>query len=149
MACIQVPPGVDLYIITGNIQKGRMMLPVLMCACGSTSLKRFHLHLTRFVPSTGAVNFKAYLLDGIARWNSACAAAAVQHPSKTLRTFNSRLQSKVNHLAEQDYPRRRDLQTLPATFTVHWRKVWGAVPVPADWEELQHQRKTTNIICSS
>ena len=53
----------------------------------------FHLHLARFVPrsSAGAVNFQAYLLDGITRWNLARATAAVQHhTTQTLRTFNSR-----------------------------------------------------------
>ena len=43
------------------------------------------------------VNFQAYILDGINRWNTACSEAAIQSPltSETLRTFNTRLQSKV------------------------------------------------------
>ena len=75
----------------------------LRCAYGSTSLESFHLHLARFVPgsSTGAVNFQAYLLDGINRWNLARAAAAAQHQTtETLRTFNSRLQNQVNQLSQ-------------------------------------------------
>jgi hypothetical protein len=76
-------------------------LPILRCARGSNSLESFHLHLARFVPGSfaGAVNFQAYILDGICRWNSARAAAAVQTPTtETLRTFNLRLQSRVNKL---------------------------------------------------
>ena len=101
VACIQDPPGVQLYTMTGNMKKGRVTLPILRCARGSTSMESFHLHLARFVPgsSAGAVNFQAYILDGICRWNSARAAAAVQPPTtETLRTFNSRLQSRVNQL---------------------------------------------------
>ena len=63
----------------------------------------FHLHLARFVPrsSAGAVNFQAYLLDGITRWNLARSAAAVQHDTtQTLRTFNSWLQNQVNQLSQ-------------------------------------------------
>lgn len=65
--CIQDPPGVQLYTITHTITKGGVSLPVLRCARGSTSLESFHLHLARFVPgsSTAAVNFQAYLLDGL------------------------------------------------------------------------------------
>ena len=101
VSCIQDPPGVQLYTVTGNMRKGRVTLPVLRCARGSTSLESFHLHLARFVPgsSAGAVNFQAYVLDGICRWNSARAAAAVQSPTtETLRTFNLRLMSRVNQL---------------------------------------------------
>ena len=69
VACIQDPTGVDLYTVTGHIHKGGMLLPVLRCACGSTSLECFHLHLAHFVPETsaGAINFQAYILDGIMR----------------------------------------------------------------------------------
>ena len=103
VACIQDPPGVQLYTVTGNIKKGCVTLPILRCARGSTSLESFHLHLARFVPGSpaGAVNFQAYILDGICRWNSARAAAAVQSPTtETLRTFNSRLQNRVNQLSQ-------------------------------------------------
>ena len=98
VTCIQDPTGVELYTVTGHIHKGGMMLPVLRCARGSTSLESFHLHLARFVPGTsaGAINFQAYILDGITRWNAARSASAVQtNKDKTLRTFNTRLQCKV------------------------------------------------------
>jgi hypothetical protein len=95
--CIQDPPGIELYTTTGQLKKGRVILPVFRCARGSTSLESFHLHLTRFVPgsSANAVNFQAYLLDGVTRWNASRSAAAIDH-SQTLRTFDSRLQSKVS-----------------------------------------------------
>ena len=100
LACLQDPPGVELYTITGHIKKGGMILPVLRCARGSTSLESFHLHLARFVPGTAvsAVNFHAFLLDGLTRWNSARAAAAIQ-PEERVRTFDMRLASKVNALS--------------------------------------------------
>ena len=41
--------GVSLYTNTGSITKGGVVLPVLQCARGTTSLESFHLHLARFV----------------------------------------------------------------------------------------------------
>lgn len=98
VSCLQDPPGVPLYTVTGHITKGGVKLPVLRCARGSTSLESFHLHLARFIPgsSTSAVNYQAYLLDGITRWNSLRAAAAFDSPSQTIRTFDLRLQDRVN-----------------------------------------------------
>ena len=100
LACLQDPPGVELYTITGHINKGGVRLPLLRCARGSTSLESFHLHLAGFVPGTAvsAVNFHAFLLDGLTRWNSARAAAAIQ-PEERVRTFDMRLASKVNALS--------------------------------------------------
>ena len=98
VVCIQDPTGEELYTVTGQALKGGVMLPVLRCARGSTSLESFHLHLARFVPgsSAGAINFQAYILDGITRWNAARSASAVQvNKDETLRTFNTRLQCKV------------------------------------------------------
>ena len=67
------------------------------CAHGSTSLESFHLHLARFIPGTSAnaVNFQAYLMEGITRWNVLRAKEAIDSPSHPLRTFDSRLQHKV------------------------------------------------------
>ena len=97
VSCLQDPPGVQLYTVTGHITKGGVKLPVLRCARGTTSLESFHLHLARFIPgsSASAVNYQAYLLDGITRWNSLRAAAAIDFPSQTIRTFDSRLQDRV------------------------------------------------------
>ena len=100
--CLQDPPGVELYTIIGHIKKGGVTLPVLRCARGSTSLESFHMHLARFIPGTaaGAVNFQAFLIDGITRWNSARATAAIQSSQDdALRTFDIRLQDKVNTLS--------------------------------------------------
>lgn len=49
--CLQDPPGVMLYTITGHLQKGGVTLPVFRCARGTTSLESFHLHLVRLVTS--------------------------------------------------------------------------------------------------
>ena len=101
VTCIQDPPGIQLYTITGHLTKGGVRLPVLRCARGSTSLESFHLHLARFIPGTSAsaIHFQAYLLDGITRWNAARASAAIHTPvHPTLRTFDVRLQGRVNVL---------------------------------------------------
>ena len=42
VAYIQDPPGVELYTVTRHILKGGVMLPVLRCARGFTSLESFH-----------------------------------------------------------------------------------------------------------
>ena len=48
--CIQDPTEIKLYTITGHSKKGGKILPVYRCACGTTSLESFHLHLARFIP---------------------------------------------------------------------------------------------------
>lgn len=48
--CIQDPPGVALYTVTGSMTKGGVLLKTYRCARGSTSLESFHLHLNRFIP---------------------------------------------------------------------------------------------------
>ncbi|XP_019633279.1 PREDICTED: uncharacterized protein LOC109476717 [Branchiostoma belcheri] len=67
--CIQDPPGVELYTWTGNIKKGGVTVPVFRTGRGTTSLESFHLHLNRFIPGTSAsaVNFQAYLVEGMTR----------------------------------------------------------------------------------
>ena len=102
VSCIQDPPGVELYTTTGHLVKGGVRLPVLRCARGSTSLESFHLHIARFIPGTSAsaVNFQAYLLDGLTRWNAARASTALQSSTGSLRTFDLRLQEKVNSLGQ-------------------------------------------------
>ena len=96
--CIQDPPGMELYTTIGQLKKGRVSLPLLRCARGSTSLESFHLHLTRFVPgsSANAVNLQAYLLDGVTRWNADRAAASIDSDTLTLRTFDGHLKTKVS-----------------------------------------------------
>jgi len=101
IGCIQDVAGLQLYTVTGHITKAGVQLPVFRCARGSTSLESFHCHLVRFIPGTSAnaVNFQAYLLDGISRWNSARSSAATQVDGTPLRTFDTRLQSKLNDLS--------------------------------------------------
>ncbi|XP_065905191.1 uncharacterized protein [Dysidea avara] len=96
--CIQDPPGMCLYTITGYIMKGGVRLPVYRCSRGTTSLESFHLHVARFIPGTSAsdVHFQVYLLEGLLRWNQARERAAVQQQCKDLRTFNLELAYKVN-----------------------------------------------------
>ena len=48
VVCIQDPPDVSLYTVTGSISKGGVTLPVLRCVRGTTSLESFHLHLARY-----------------------------------------------------------------------------------------------------
>ena len=67
--CLQDPPGIQLYVVTGHLTKGGVKLPILRCARGTTSLESFHNHLAKFIPGSSAngVNFQAYLLEGITR----------------------------------------------------------------------------------
>lgn len=47
------------------------------------------------------MNFQAYLLDGVTRWNASRSAAAVDTQTEThVRTFDIRLQDRVNHLSQ-------------------------------------------------
>lgn len=50
VSCIQDPPGVPLYTVTGSLTKGGLSLKTFRCARGSTSLESFHCHLNRFIP---------------------------------------------------------------------------------------------------
>lgn len=97
--CLQDPPNIPLYTHTGHLTKGGVRLPTLRCARGSTSLESFHLHIARFIPGTSAsaVNYQAYLLEGITRWNNSRAAEALDTSSGSLRSFDSRLQQKVSN----------------------------------------------------
>lgn len=48
--CLQDPPGIELYTVTGTMQKGGQLLNTYRCARSSTSLESFHLHLNCFIP---------------------------------------------------------------------------------------------------
>ncbi len=50
VTCIQDPPNVLLYMETGTINKGGVVLQTYWCARGYTSLESFHCHLNRFIP---------------------------------------------------------------------------------------------------
>ena len=65
------------------------------------SLENFYLHLTRFLPGSSAcaVNFQAFLLDDITRWNSCHSTAAIDALPQTSRTFDFHLQEKLNSLS--------------------------------------------------
>ena len=119
IVCIQDPPDIPLYTITGCLRKGRVSLPTYRCARGTTSLESFHSHLVKFIPGTSAnaVNFQAYLLDGVTRWNAARTKAAITVPTGDLRIFDSQLQAQVNTLSE----------------TVHGKKILPSYQPPAQY----------------
>ncbi|XP_078495363.1 uncharacterized protein LOC100184639 [Ciona intestinalis] len=75
------------------------MLKTYRCARGSTSLESFHLHLNRFIPGINLsdLHFQTYLLDGISRWNSDLAAAAVSSPT-TISSYNATVLHAANEL---------------------------------------------------
>ena len=51
LACIQDPPGVQLYTNIGSgLEKGDKTLDVLRCGRGSSSLESFHKHQCAFIP---------------------------------------------------------------------------------------------------
>ncbi|XP_051788938.1 uncharacterized protein LOC127529436 [Erpetoichthys calabaricus] len=118
--CIQDPPGVHLYMQTGQLVKGGITLPVFRCARGSTSLESFHLHLDRFIPGTSAsaAHFQAYLLEGLARWNEDHAAQAVEAADRDMVCYSGQLQHTVNELSEILYRTKLvDDHTRPAKYT--------------------------------
>ncbi|XP_078495351.1 uncharacterized protein LOC144750182 [Ciona intestinalis] len=83
VCCLQDPPNIQLYTITGMQVIGGISLPVYRCSRGSNSLESFHEHVRRFVPGTTAsdVFFQAYLLDGLSRWNADRAKSAHSNDS--------------------------------------------------------------------
>ncbi|XP_078571515.1 uncharacterized protein LOC144859103 [Branchiostoma floridae x Branchiostoma japonicum] len=50
LPCIVDPEGVNLYTITGYLEKGGKKLQVLRCARGSSSVESFHRHQCAFIP---------------------------------------------------------------------------------------------------
>lgn len=122
MKCLQDLPGIPLYTITNHIQKvpGGIKLPVYRCARGTTSLESFHLHINRFIPGTSAnaVNFQAYLLEGISRWNSSRTSDS-QKSKDAVISFNPQLKHFINTIGKKLFesdPNFQDVQ-LPAEFT--------------------------------
>ncbi|KAJ7985054.1 hypothetical protein DPEC_G00361160 [Dallia pectoralis] len=104
VTCIQDPPGVSLYVKTKSLTKGGLVLPVLRCARGSTSMESFHLHLNRFIPGTSASaeHFQAYLLEGLTRWNEDRAeAAALGDRQQSLHSYDGVAQYAINKLSQQ------------------------------------------------
>ncbi|XP_062609016.1 uncharacterized protein LOC134270784 [Saccostrea cucullata] len=102
VGCIQDPPNVSLYTQTGTLRKGTKTLSTYRCARGSISLESFHLHLNRFIPGTSAsdVNYQAFLLEGLYRWNQDRASQAVEVEAPLCHTYSGLLRHAVNHLAQ-------------------------------------------------
>ena len=101
--CIQDVPDLPLYAVTNEITKGGKSLPEYRCARGTTSLESFHRHLVTFVPGTSAnaINFQAYLLDGLVRWNASRKKAAAPSTASSVRSFDVKLVTKINSLHKQ------------------------------------------------
>ena len=93
IACIQDVEGLELYAVTGTMNKGGVVLQVYWCGRGSTSLESFHAHLKNFIPGMTAndKNFQVYLLEGIVHWNEDRVSASVQGQKVGgLRTNNTK-----------------------------------------------------------
>ncbi|CAM4735070.1 unnamed protein product [Leuciscus chuanchicus] len=94
LACIQDPPGVQLYVQTGTLKKGGHTLPTFRCARGSTSLESFHLLLN------SDTFFQTYLLDGLARWNEYRADATTSQGVQKHHSYCGLLRHAANVLGE-------------------------------------------------
>ena len=59
----------------------------------------FHHHIKDFIPGTSAnaVNFQAFLIEGVTRWNKARREAA-EHRNSMYRSFDTELVARVNDL---------------------------------------------------
>ncbi|XP_053699560.1 uncharacterized protein LOC128746500 [Synchiropus splendidus] len=105
LACIQDPPGLQLYTNTGSgLEKGDRTLDVLRCARGSSSLESFHKHQCAFIPGwrCNALHTQMYMLEGVSRWNINRSAQALQM-TETSRTkiYDVRLMSSANALSNR------------------------------------------------
>ncbi|XP_078657398.1 uncharacterized protein LOC144903286 isoform X1 [Branchiostoma floridae x Branchiostoma belcheri] len=104
LPCIVDPQGVNLYTITGYLEKGGKRLNVLRCARGSSSVESFHRHQCAFIPGwrANACHTQMYMIEGGSRWNINRAREAVQRPvtSKT-RLYDVRLMSNINTISQR------------------------------------------------
>ncbi|ESO84045.1 hypothetical protein LOTGIDRAFT_155359 [Lottia gigantea] len=76
--------------------------------------------MVKFIPGTSAsaVNFQAYLLDGVSRWNYLRSAAAMNVGPTTFRTFDFRLTQKVNSLSQSLHNKSLvPVHMIPAEYT--------------------------------
>ena len=114
MHCIQDPPGSQLYSKVGELKKGGISLPIYRCWRGSTSLESFHHHIVNFIPGTSAngINFQAYLLEGLSRWNQK-RKDGVEKMMGDLRCFDSELIVKLNNLHLDVHKTSYNNQTPP------------------------------------
>ena len=65
-------------------------------------MESIYPHLAQFVPGTSAcaLNFQAFLIDGIDRWNQSGYKDFIASSTQIMfRTFSARLQTKVNALS--------------------------------------------------
>ncbi|XP_035384065.1 uncharacterized protein LOC118241707 [Electrophorus electricus] len=117
--CIQDPPGVQLYRRVRQVTRGGLVLPVYLCACSSTSLESFHLHLNPFIPGTSAsaLHFQSYLLERLVRWNEDRIAAAVEGSDPTQVCYSSQLQYYAEHQLSKHFLRLQMDYTRPGEYT--------------------------------
>ncbi|XP_029545709.1 uncharacterized protein LOC115147586 [Salmo trutta] len=102
LVCIQDPPDVSIYTNKGkDVTEGGVILPVLRCSRGSTSLESFHLH--RFIPGTSACaeHFQAYLFEGLVWWNEDRAEAGGGGQKQTLHCYDGVAQYAINELSQK------------------------------------------------
>ncbi|KAH3819730.1 hypothetical protein DPMN_121473 [Dreissena polymorpha] len=125
IACIQDPPGVQLYIQTRTLKKGNTTLPMYRCARGSTSLESFHLHLARFIPGTLAneVLFQAYLVEGLSRWNQNRGDNAVSVAKDEPHCYSQQLRHEVNRLSSDVLGKNLTLILNPTE--IYWGMYWS------------------------
>ena len=115
LKCIQDVPDLPLYTTMKETMKGAIRLPAYHCAHGSTSLESFHHQIVTFVPGTSAngVHFQAYLLDGIARWNSSRKQDALDVCKASVTSFDIKMVTKVNYLSEQVHRKKLVTESSP------------------------------------
>ncbi|KAK0139240.1 hypothetical protein N1851_024171 [Merluccius polli] len=120
LACIQDPPGVQLYTNIGSgLEKGDKTLDVPRCGRGSCSLESFHKNQCAFIagmlkPHTHMVYFaiewwrcnalhtQMYMLEGVSRWNlNRSAQALCMTETSGTKIYDIRLMSNVNALSNK------------------------------------------------
>ena len=102
--CLLDPEGIQLYTKVGTLTKGGLVLPKYRCARGTVSLESFHLHINRFIPGSTSsdMNFQAYLLDGLYRWNENRARQGTTEVTKGhYHSYSLTLRHAVNDLGRE------------------------------------------------
>lgn len=155
--CIQNLPSLSFYNQTRTLKKGTKTLPMYRCARGSTSSESFHLHLNRFIPgeftvcgsdlnksvpflltctdsefnvigtSANDVHYRAFLLEGLYRWNQDRASQAVEVEAPLFHIYSDFCEPAVT-----DCPGEPSRPGIPAPQSLHRRADWGGVLVLPD-----------------
>ncbi|MEQ2261714.1 hypothetical protein XENORESO_014614, partial [Xenotaenia resolanae] len=91
-----------MYTRTGQVTKGGVVLPVYLCARGSTSLESFHQHMNRFIPGTSAIgcHVQMYLFEGLTRWNDGRAQTAAGAENAGMKCYAGQKQHTLFQLTQ-------------------------------------------------